>query len=40
MSFICEIKRPRPSKGLIAPDFSYHDIALEYEAAGRMPCRS
>ena len=34
LSFICECKRASPSKGLIAPDFPYLDIAREYEAAG------
>ena len=34
LSFICEIKRASPSKGLIATDFPYMQIAGEYEAAG------
>ena len=33
-SFICEVKRASPSKGLIAPDFPYLDIARDYERAG------
>lgn len=34
MSFICEVKKASPSKGLIAPDFPYLQIAQEYQAAG------
>lgn len=34
MSFICEVKRASPSKGVIAEDFPYLEIAREYEAAG------
>ena len=34
LSFICECKRASPSKGLIAEDFPYLQIAREYETAG------
>lgn len=34
ISFICEVKRASPSKGLIAEDFPYLQIAKDYEAAG------
>ena len=34
LAFICECKRASPSKGLIAPEFPYLQIALDYEAAG------
>ena len=34
MSFICEVKKASPSKGLIAHAFPYVDIAKDYEAAG------
>lgn len=34
MSFICEVKKASPSKGLIAEEFSYLQIAADYEAAG------
>ncbi len=34
VSFICEIKRASPSKGLIAQVFPYVEIAKDYESAG------
>ena len=34
LAFICECKKASPSKGLIAPEFPYLDIAREYAAAG------
>ena len=34
LSFICEVKRASPSRGIIAKDFPYLEIAEEYEAAG------
>ncbi len=34
MSFICECKKASPSKGIIAEDFPYLEIAKDYEKAG------
>ena len=34
ISFICEVKKASPSKGTIAEDFPYLEIAREYEKAG------
>ncbi len=34
LSFICECKKASPSRGIIAEDFPYLQIAAEYEAAG------
>ena len=34
MSYICEVKKASPSKGVIDPDFPYLEIARDYEKAG------
>lgn len=34
MSFICEVKKASPSKGVIAAEFPYLEIARQYDAAG------
>lgn len=34
LAFICEVKKASPSKGIIAEDFPYLQIAQEYEEAG------
>lgn len=34
MSFICEVKKASPSKGVIAEQFSYIEVAEDYEKAG------
>lgn len=34
LSFICEVKKASPSKGIIAQEFPYLEIAKEYEKAG------
>ena len=34
MSYICEVKKASPSKGVIAEEFPYLDIAIDYEKAG------
>lgn len=34
IAFICEVKKASPSKGVIAVDFPYLEIARDYQAAG------
>ncbi len=34
VSFICEVKKASPSRGIIAEDFPYEKIGEEYDAAG------
>jgi indole-3-glycerol phosphate synthase len=34
IAFICEVKKASPSKGVIAADFPYLEIARDYQAAG------
>lgn len=34
ISFICEVKKASPSKGIITKDFPYKEIAREYQEAG------
>ena len=34
LSYICEVKKASPSKGIIAEDFPYKEIAKDYEKAG------
>ena len=34
LSFICEVKKASPSKGVIAENFPYLEIAKDYESAG------
>lgn len=34
MAFICEVKKASPSKGVLAADFPFVQIAREYQAAG------
>ena len=34
LSFICEVKKASPSKGVIAKEFPYLEIARDYERAG------
>ena len=34
ISFICEVKKASPSKGIISEDFPYIQTAIDYERAG------
>lgn len=34
LAFLCEVKKASPSKGILAEDFPYAQIAAEYEEAG------
>ncbi|MDR0946885.1 MAG: indole-3-glycerol phosphate synthase TrpC [Ruminococcus sp.] len=34
LSFICEVKKASPSKGIISEEFPYMDIAFDYEKGG------
>src|SRR5699024_10542295 len=34
LSFICEVKKASPSKGVIASEFPYLEIAKDYEMGG------
>ncbi len=34
LSFICEVKKASPSKGIISEEFPYREIAKKYEGAG------
>ncbi|MHB1484387.1 MAG: bifunctional indole-3-glycerol-phosphate synthase TrpC/phosphoribosylanthranilate isomerase TrpF [Saccharofermentanales bacterium] len=34
VSFICEVKKASPSKGVISTDFDYIEIALDYQKSG------
>ena len=36
IAIIAEVKKASPSKGIIAEDFDYLNIAMEYEEAGPM----
>jgi len=36
LSFICELKKASPSRGVIAADFPYMEIARDYEKAGAV----